>query len=307
MADSGPLEDTLPEEEREFQKMINEIGGKERIHLVGDVRVSKEVDGDDGEILLEFVRDLFVSKNGQSRPTTTTCYQLEAAKDNQTPLPGEPGHLGSAGEGREKEKQRPVGNGTVQRTAMRRTDTYSPKRAIDSPIIIFIFRQTFIGSGLNQTCLKEILKDVKARTKRATIARPALIGLIYSTQDSALTQRCAKTLESLIRSVFRKHPPEAIWVGSFIPKTRDSTLSVKRNVCKVLHSSQTADNTRDEGNPLLWPIQCLLRRTRREARGQFNSSSSRKQQGSEEEGIPLKARALSAGSPVNGEPAAGDG
>uniref|UniRef100_A0A3B3USV9 Uncharacterized protein n=1 Tax=Poecilia latipinna TaxID=48699 RepID=A0A3B3USV9_9TELE len=154
--------ESVPEEEMEFQKAVAQIGGKERICLVGDV-----------------------------------CGRSKESKDLE--------------KDREKEK-RPGSN--PQRTATRRFNIYSSKRAIDSPVIVFIFRQTFISRTSNELCLLEILKDVKARTKRGPVTRPALIGLIHTKQESAETQRCAQVLELLMRSVFRKHSPDTIWVGS---------------------------------------------------------------------------------------------
>uniref|UniRef100_A0A8C2XNS0 Uncharacterized protein n=1 Tax=Cyclopterus lumpus TaxID=8103 RepID=A0A8C2XNS0_CYCLU len=236
------LEDTLPEEEREFQKMLALIGGKERIYLVSDASRPRDLD----------LRACPVEEDG------------------------------------DKERQ-PTRNGNAKKTATRRANIYSLKRTIDSPIIIFIFRQTFISKQSNELCLKETLKDVKARTKRARFARPALIGLIRTGQESAETHQCAQLLERLIRSVFHKQSPETIWVGSFIPKTEAQMLSIKKNACKVIYSSQTAaakllnaryclsDNTGDRGNQLFWPFQCLFWARRR---GQATNSSTGRQRGS---------------------------
>ncbi|XP_069009550.1 uncharacterized protein [Embiotoca jacksoni] len=329
MADSASPEETLPEEERTFQKIIAQIGGRERIHLVSDACKSKEVDGDDAGILQEFIRDMFhngslVNSNGQPKSSTPSSHGETASENHvyckrktstsiEMPLTVRPGDLGlrgsPVGEDTEREKC-PVRNGNAQRTARRWANIYSLKRAIDSPVIIFIFRQTFISPGPNQVCLKEILKDVKARTKRAIIVRPALIGLIRITQESDETRQCAQLLESLIRSVFHKHSPETIWVGCFIPKNEAKMLSIKKNACKAIYSSETADNTRDRGNPLLRPFQCCFRLQRRDPRGQANNSSSSRQRGdtgSAEEGILLKTCGLSAEPHVNGEQAGGDG
>uniref|UniRef100_A0A671Z417 Uncharacterized protein n=1 Tax=Sparus aurata TaxID=8175 RepID=A0A671Z417_SPAAU len=222
MAESASEDDTLPEEEREFKKILALIGGRERIFLVSDPCQSKEVDGEDA-----------------------TAGIL-------------PGDLGLGACPLEGEDKRPTRNGTVQKTATRRANIYSLKRTIDSPLIIFIFRQTFISNNSNQRCLKEILKDVKARTKRARIAQPALIGLIRAKQECAETRQCAQILEHLMRSVFHRHSPETMWV----------------------------DNTRDRGNPLFWPFQCLFWPQRRGLRGQANNSPTNRKQGTKKESCP---------------------
>ncbi|XP_073332465.1 uncharacterized protein C2orf72 homolog isoform X2 [Pagrus major] len=247
MADSASEEDTLPEEEREFQKIIALIGGRERIFLVCDPCQSKEVDGEDAGILQEFISEMFpgcLARNGLllSPPSSVSadpvCSTTETVKSNDIPLTARPRDLG-LGACPEGEDKQPTRNGTVQRTATRRANIYSLKRTIDSSLIIFIFRQTFISNNSNQLCLKEILKDVKARTKRARIAQPALIGLIRARQECAETHQCAQILERLMRSVFHRHSPETMWVGCFNPKTEAQMLTIKRNVCTVINSSQT--------------------------------------------------------------------
>ncbi|KAL7397425.1 hypothetical protein ABVT39_021773 [Epinephelus coioides] len=325
MADAAFQEDTVPEEEKEFQKIIALIGGKERIYLVSDVCKSKEADGDDNGIMQEFIRDMFhssspMNSNGQRQTSPSSSHgdttasgnpiSGEVVKGNDIPLIARPKDLDLRAcpleEDEEKEK-RPTRNGNAQRIATRRANIYSLKRTIDSPVIIFIFRQTFISKTSNELFLKETLKDVKARTKRARIARPALIGLIRTRQESVETHRCAELLERLIRSVFHKQSPETIWVGCFIPETEDKMLSIKKNACKVIYSSQTADNTRDRGNPLFWPFQCL-RWAQRRRQANNNASAGRQggDTGSQEEGIPLKTSSLSAGPHVDGESAGGD-
>ncbi|XP_041792002.1 uncharacterized protein C2orf72 isoform X2 [Chelmon rostratus] len=271
MADSASLQDTLPEEEREFQKAIALIGGKERIYLVSDPCKSKEVGGDDVGILREFIREMFPGSPANIYETTSpndVCVKAETVKSSDIPLTARPTGLDlracPEGENGEEEK-RPARNGSGQRTATRRANIHSLKRTIDSPVIIFIFRQTFLSENSNQLCLKEILKDVKARTRHARIERPALIGLIRTGQESAETHQCAQLLERLIRSVFHKHSPGTMWVGTFIPKTEAKMLSIKRNACKAIHSSQTAGDS-----------------------------------GSIEESIPLKTNSLSAGPPAEG-------
>ncbi|KAF7657685.1 hypothetical protein LDENG_00023480 [Lucifuga dentata] len=287
------LEDTLPEEEREFQKVITLIGGKEKAYLVSDA-CEKEHEENAG-ILQEFIRDMFdhssaadgsdgqlhtspLSSHGDAACKNQICCNSQNPKCNDIPLttrPEDSGFRTNKPAGEDSERR----NGNVQRTATWSANIYNLKRTIDSPVIIFLFRQQFLSRMSNEVCLKEILKDVRARTKRGSSSRPALIGLIRSTLESAETRQCAQLLERMIRSVFRKHSPDAIWVGSFIPNTKDKMLDIKKNICRVIQSSQTADDTRDSGNPLLWPFQCLLWPRRRGGRGQANSSSTSRQRG----------------------------
>ncbi|XP_059198116.1 uncharacterized protein LOC131978440 [Centropristis striata] len=322
MAESALLEDTLPEEEREFQKIIASIGGKERIYLVTDACKTKEVDGEEVGILQEFIRDMFhignpANSSGQTSPPNShgdtesanpICEKNETAKSDEIALTVRPKDLDlrACPLGQDGEEKRPTRNGNVKRKATRRANIYSLKRTIDSPVIIFIFRQTFLSKPANELCIKETLKDVKARTKRARITRPALIGLIRTRQESAETRQCAQLLERLIRSVFSKQSPETIWVGCFVPKTEASVLSIKKNACRVIYSSQTADNTRDRGNPLLRPFQCLFWAERRRQANNSSTGRQRGDTGSKEEGIPLKTNSLSAELHVGGESAGGD-
>ncbi|KAL6108055.1 uncharacterized protein ACO6RY_18682 [Pungitius sinensis] len=305
------LEPTLPEEEREFHKAMASIGGKERIYLVSDACTTKEEDGD-AAVLQEFIREMFPDNSGRTQTDqiakgeTSICVtQTETAKRHETPLPKDSGVRALPAEEDGDKEKRSTRDGTAQRTATR-ANIYSRKRTIDSPIIIFIFRQTFIDRPANEVCLKETLKDVKARTKRARIPRPALIGLIRTRLESAETRQCAQLLERHIRSVFHKHSPETIWVGSFIPQTEGNTLSIKKNACKVILSSQTADNTRNRGNQLFWPFQCLLRAQRGGRDTNSSISRQRGDTGSKEEGIPLKISLLSAGPHANGDSVEGD-
>ncbi|XP_054646938.1 uncharacterized protein LOC129189347 [Dunckerocampus dactyliophorus] len=277
-------EDTRAGTESDFEKTLALIGGRERIYLVSDACQSKEAGESDAGVLQEFIRDLFHGGNdGQpisSSAVSEQSHVCTAKSGGNTPL----------------EKREDLGANTRGKTARREVSSSSLRRTIDYPSIVFLFRQTFISCDHNQACLKEILKDVKARTKRAGSATPALIGLVRTTAESTETQRCVQHLDRLIRNVFPKHAPETIWVGSFVPSAESSTLNIKRNFCRVISSSPpTADITSNSGNPLLWPFQCLFRPN---GGGTPNSSPTSKQRGdsgSMEESIPLKSNSTSAG------------
>lgn len=250
MADSSCAQDTLRDEEREFLKIITLIGGMERIYLVSDTSRCKSVDEDDAGVLQELIRDMFHISGTEPRSSPSYSHgdpvntnhmssKTEAVKCSDIPLTARPEGVDLNAEG----DKRPPCDRNTQRTATRMTNIHSQKRVIDSPVIIFVFRQAFINEEANKVCVKEILKDVKARTKCARIVRPALIGLIRARQENAEARRCAQLLESLIRSVFHKHPPETIWVDCFIPETEAKILHIKKNACKVFYSSQTAGVT----------------------------------------------------------------
>ncbi|XP_037106050.1 uncharacterized protein C2orf72 homolog [Syngnathus acus] len=262
-------------EESEFEKTLASIGGKERIYLVSDAAERNDEGGSDADVLQEFIGDLL----GDQRPLPTLCA-------------GELGHVCQKGHG-DKPPQGTtddINSGAcphgTQRTIIKQT------RTIDCPAIVFIFRQNFISD----VSLKEVLKDVRARTKGASIAVPALIGLVrLKSGESDESRRCVLQLETLIRKVFRQHPSDAVWVGSFIPGTPDNVLDIKKNVCRVIAYSQTADITQDHRNPLLWPFQCLLRSNRGGAANSPPTNKQRGDSGSVDESIPLKSNYKSAG------------
>lgn len=260
MSDADRKEEPLPTEEREFQKVIALIGGKERVYLVSDACESEKEGEDDAGVLEEFIGDMFhngstadgsnvhlrpshSSSPGDTATENPMCCKSQTPKCADIPQTTRPKKvaMGDKPPGGNSDAERR--NCTAQRSAKWSMNVYNSKRTIDSAVIIFIFRQRFVGRASNEVCVKEILKDVRARTKRASGARPALIGLIRARQESAETHRCAQLLERQIRSVFRKHSPEAIWVGAFIPKTEDKMLDIKKNACKVIQSSQSAGAT----------------------------------------------------------------
>ncbi|XP_057697566.1 uncharacterized protein LOC130919128 [Corythoichthys intestinalis] len=260
----------------DFEKTLASIGGKERIYLVSDAAESKDATESDASVLLEFLGDLF----GDRRPLSTT-----SAGGQSHVCHDKPAHNSNSG-------ANPNG---AQRTVTRQTSSSSRRRAIDCPAIVFLFRQTFISS---EVCLKEVLKDVRARTKGAM---PALIGLVrMNAGESDENRRCVQRLEMLIHKVFSRHPADAVWVGSFVPGSPSNVLDIKKNVCRVIACSLTADITRDSGDQLFWPFQCLFRSNRGGTRGAASNPPTSKQRGdsgSTEENIPLKNNSTSAVGP----------
>lgn len=298
MAESCSLEAAVSEEDKEFERVVTLIGGREKIYLVSDISKSKE--DDDVGILQDFLRDVFgqtsfpnglqhsglsaAASHCDSANDKLTCSKTAQSQTIEMPLTVKPN-----GTNESEERVKETRKNSTEKSVTKRTNIYSTKRTIDCPAIVFIFRQDFTSCQANLVCLKEIIRDVKARTKRAKIAQPALIGLIHTSLESAQTEQCAHVLENIMRSVFHRHVTDIIWVGSFIPRNEDKILAIKKNVCRVIYSSRTADNTGHRRNLFLWPFQCLFGTNLRD---QSNSTSAgHKPTGNRkdlEEGIPLK-------------------
>ena len=259
------LEETLSSEEREFQKVISQIGGKEKLHLVSETR---KTDDNETGIMQEFILGMFNSastdstagdnagrNNNDSGRNNSSCPQqhgdslnengivCETETLDETTPKGKPLTESSVDLGigvkPTGEDFRPQPNGDLQRTATKSINMSCLHRTIASPVIIFIFSQEFLKGLSNKACVKEILKDVRARTKRAN-PKPVLLGLVRTTVESGETRHCVEFLEHLIRSVFRKRLQEAIWVGTFMPNKTSKILEIKENACRVWHSSQAA-------------------------------------------------------------------
>ncbi|KAL1023346.1 hypothetical protein UPYG_G00039550 [Umbra pygmaea] len=319
MACSPNLNETLPHpEEIEFNKVLIQIGGKEKIYLVSDDVKSNRLE-EDSDILQELIQDMFpsgdnenidlspdnncnrpiysstrnqedtVSENNVTRETVIDCINLPQTQGNEILVSPKPKDLRLGAKPVGEDEGPPRVNGKVPRTKTSSMNICGRKRIIDSPMIIFVFRHEFFNGSANAICLKEILKDVRARTKRASV-RPALIGLVRSKCESNKTHDSVGDLECLLRSVFREHPPEAIWVGHFIPKTKDRMLAIKRYACQAIYSSKSSDSSGNRVNTFLGPFQCLplLRRGHRDQGNNTSAGSQRGDLGSAEEGISLK-------------------
>ncbi|XP_030647757.1 uncharacterized protein LOC115828002 isoform X2 [Chanos chanos] len=266
MASSCPPEsfkDHMLEEE-EFQQILNRIGGKGKICLVVDTCKKDDNDASGRTTLQEFIVDMFqngltdisepVTDNSKAgyggndvmdslNCITKTGDQIQSFEQDRTPrhVEGKCLELSPIQDGKGKGRGR--SKEEVNRTIRSSMNVGGKERAIDSALVIFIFKHEYVSCKRNHVCVKEILKDVRARIKR-TGARPALLGLIHSDAENTETGESVGILEHFLRSVFQMQPPESIWVGLYIPRIADRMLTIKRETCKVVNFSLSTVFTR---------------------------------------------------------------
>lgn len=228
--------------EDEFQQTVRSMGGKERIHLVGEIC---KTDGDQRISFLTLTDELFnhnsthcsnsviVTLNDNTRPGAKKLNNsTNDVTDMRDVLPKTEDKCMNApstdGQG--------LCHGDFDRVIRSSRNASGTGRLIDSAMLIFIFRHEYISNNCNHVCIKEIIKDMKARTKRSPTF-PAVIGLVHSTHENRESLQSVQILERLLRSVFRKHCSDSIWAGLFIPNTEEKMMDIKRHINKAVHSS----------------------------------------------------------------------
>uniref|UniRef100_A0A671STM6 Uncharacterized protein n=1 Tax=Sinocyclocheilus anshuiensis TaxID=1608454 RepID=A0A671STM6_9TELE len=201
------LSSRKPQSERDdpFQQILHQIGGKSNIHLISAVRGP---DGDTGA-LQDFIADMF---NNGEREETSDC----TGNSN--------GEIKSQTNNKTVSSSRIIGG---------------KQRAIKCSVIIFLFKHDYACDKENQVCLREILKDVRARIKRNAL-RPALLGLVHTDCDQSASRDSVELLDRSLRAVFTNHPPQAIWTGRYVTKSPDVLQEIRWNTCRAVTCSMSA-------------------------------------------------------------------
>ncbi|XP_053491395.1 uncharacterized protein LOC128614120 [Ictalurus furcatus] len=266
------------EEGEEFDRMLERIGGKGNIYLVGDA------DGENNCTLFqEFIMDMFHTEVHIKRDKNANLGNgnIKSAATRNCPVSDV-----AQGKG---ENNADVDEKCVRH--MRKISGHSG-RAIHCAAIIFIFRHGYIQNKANHVCMEEILKDIKVRVKKNHGVRQAVLGLVRADAESSETRESVSLLERTMRSLFIKHPHNSIWIGHFIPNAADGIENIKRNICKAVNESQSPDNILSRKRNIFWPLlQCWIRRGRRErAEATTYAQAQNGDPESTEEGIPLQTK-----------------
>lgn len=270
-----------------FQQILLQIGGKSNIHLISAVRGP---DGDTG-VLQDFIADMFNNgrreetsgctgnSNGEIKIQTNACSPDQSHTDRSEQ--SSPDH-------RKSEKPDPLENKTVSSSRF----IGAKQRAIKCSVIIFLFKHDYVCHKENHVCLREILKDVRARVKRNAL-RPALLGLVHTDGDPSESRDSVELLDRSLRAVFINHPPQAIWTGRYVTKSPDVLQEIRWNTCRAVKCSMSADSAVGGKSSLFWPLKCFPGVFRKTHRGQADVNTNSWQQANPnaaEEGIPLQTR-----------------
>ncbi|KAI4902083.1 hypothetical protein NFI96_014701 [Prochilodus magdalenae] len=241
MASDLPLTKvTLQHEEEEFHQVLQQIGGTGNVYLVGDVDASSK-DGDCKCCLMkELLAELF--------PAGGTCGEINSNGKVRC-CSGSKGQCG-----------RPEMVGAKLRPKS------DKERAMHCAVVIFLFRHAYLHDEANRVCVREVLKDIRTRTKGHGV-QPALLGLVHAHCESPETGESVELLDQMLRSVFPKHPHDSIWAGHFVPRAEDGVQAIRRHICRCVLTAQAAQSTdtvRSRKGQFFWPLQQCFRRGRRE-------------------------------------------
>lgn len=219
-----------------FQQILLQIGGKSNIHLISAV---SGPEGDTG-VLQDFIADMFNkgeheeihdclgNSNGEIKIQTNVCIPDQSEQSSCVP----------DDRCTKSKKADPLENKSVSSSR----NIGGKQRAIKCSVIIFIFRHDYVCAKENEVCLREILKDVRARLKRNAL-RPALLGLVHTDSDQSESKESVDLLDRSMRSVFISHPQQAIRTGRYVSKCPDVLQEIRWSTCQAVKSSMSAGLT----------------------------------------------------------------
>ncbi|XP_051874155.1 uncharacterized protein LOC127571631 isoform X3 [Pristis pectinata] len=209
--------------EREFQQVVNAIGGRESIFLIGEVCDSRD-------LMFQFVNNMF------PRPGKV-CSRISDTESNQQMMAPQCKEPKSESDN-EREFENLIDSSKVTHIVNGSKD----QRRIKARLILFLFHQDFICDKQNDLVIRELLKDVRQRSS-SWEDLPALIGVVHADAVSGELNIAVRLIEYYLRTVFHRHPGECVQALPFISSQPDSMIELKKTTCVVLRavSSVTED------------------------------------------------------------------
>ncbi|XP_069753264.1 uncharacterized protein C2orf72 homolog isoform X1 [Narcine bancroftii] len=206
--------------EREFQQVVNAIGGRESIFLIGEVSDSRD-------LMFQFVNNLF------QRPEKVCSGIPGTGSTTMEPPCNETVNLLDC-----SAKVAQIVNGSKE------------QRRINARLIIFLFHQDFICDKQNDVMIRELLKDVRQRSS-SWEDLPGLIGVVHADAVSGELDIAVRLVEYYLRTVFHQHPGECVQAFPFISNQPGSMIELKKTICVVLRAASrtTEDTSTSNRNP----------------------------------------------------------
>lgn len=192
------IEDDRIQLERSFQELVGQVGGKERFLLVGNI-CPFTCNSEKTWVFKELTKALFDDDH---------CMMEAQEEEDQAVTP------------------------EMERKSTKECIQLPKPRSFPYPLILVVFRSTFLKEEVNMSQVKEILADIK---KRVTMCSTQVIGVVFSDEplEGTKEQRYQTQLQKILHRTFSC----PTGVCSFVRTNTQSVEGVKRCVCNVLKRS----------------------------------------------------------------------
>ncbi|KAM4036024.1 uncharacterized protein ACNLHF_015064 [Anomaloglossus baeobatrachus] len=180
--------------ERSFRELVDQLGGKERFLILGNICPSAR-NSEKARVFKEITKALF------DEP-----YKMDNREEH--------------------------GKSVTPENQKKECIQLPEPRSFPYPLVLVIFRSTFLKEEDNMIQLKEILIDIKSRV---TISLTRVIGVVCS--DEPLEKPEEQTFQTLLQKILRQTFSCPTGVCSFVRTNLESVDGVKICVCNVLKMS----------------------------------------------------------------------
>ncbi|XP_065267513.1 LOW QUALITY PROTEIN: uncharacterized protein C2orf72 homolog [Emys orbicularis] len=287
----GPGEQAL----QEFQALVELVGGKPEVLLVGEVLEG----GETRALLGAFAQELFGEQPGDQAGSGGTPGERPGDQAGSGGTPGErPGDpVGSGGKPGERPGGPAGGGGKPPPQVRVCLGPGGAGREIRSPLIFLLCRAGSLQPRRARARLREIARDLRSRLPRGPPA--ALVGVIVQPGPGE-EEAAAALLETLLGEVFQEHRAglqDTVQAAAYSPGCPDGTLEVRRAACRALRAALQHRAGGEEREKRRFPslLRCVPwgRRSRRRGRS-ANAANNLHEGGLQdpEEGVALTGMSL---------------